>query len=67
MIERAQGVVARHPEFAFGHDVLAVAYEDGCILLIRLTDAVEDRSARRVRERGEGGAQGVESHSQVLN
>ena len=26
MIERAQGVVARHPEFAFGHDVLAVAY-----------------------------------------
>ena len=28
MIERAQGVVARHPEFAFGHDVLAAAYED---------------------------------------
>jgi DNA-binding winged helix-turn-helix (wHTH) protein/TolB-like protein len=26
MIERAQGVVTRHPEFAFGHDVLAVAY-----------------------------------------
>ena len=26
MIERAQGVVARHPEFAFGHDVLAYAY-----------------------------------------
>jgi DNA-binding winged helix-turn-helix (wHTH) protein/TolB-like protein len=26
MIERAQGVVVRHPEFAFGHDVLAVAY-----------------------------------------
>jgi tetratricopeptide (TPR) repeat protein len=26
MIERAQRVVARHPEFAFGHDVLAVAY-----------------------------------------
>jgi DNA-binding winged helix-turn-helix (wHTH) protein/TolB-like protein len=26
MIERAQSVVARHPEFAFGHDVLAVAY-----------------------------------------
>ena len=26
MIERAQGVVAHHPEFAFGHDVLAVAY-----------------------------------------
>ena len=26
MVERAQGVVARHPEFAFGHDVLAVAY-----------------------------------------
>ena len=26
MIDRAQGVVARHPEFAFGHDVLAVAY-----------------------------------------
>lgn len=25
-IERAQGVVARHPEFAFGHDVLAAAY-----------------------------------------
>jgi DNA-binding winged helix-turn-helix (wHTH) protein/TolB-like protein len=29
MIERAQGVVARHPEFAFGHDVLAVAYAEG--------------------------------------
>lgn len=26
MIERAQSVVARHPEFAFGHDVLAVAF-----------------------------------------
>ena len=26
MLERAQGVVARHPEFAFGHSVLAVAY-----------------------------------------
>ena len=26
MIERAQAVVARNPEFAFGHDVLAVAY-----------------------------------------
>jgi DNA-binding winged helix-turn-helix (wHTH) protein/TolB-like protein len=28
MIERGQGVVARHPEFAFGHDVLAVAYAE---------------------------------------
>jgi len=28
MIERAQGVVARHPEFAFGHDVLAASYAD---------------------------------------
>jgi DNA-binding winged helix-turn-helix (wHTH) protein/TolB-like protein len=28
MIERAQRVVARHPEFAFGHDVLAAAYAD---------------------------------------
>jgi DNA-binding winged helix-turn-helix (wHTH) protein/TolB-like protein len=28
MIERAQTVVARHPEFAFGHDVLAVAYSE---------------------------------------
>lgn len=27
MIERAQSVVSRHPEFAFGHDVLAVAYQ----------------------------------------
>lgn len=26
MIERAQSVVVRHPEFAFGHDVLAVAF-----------------------------------------
>ena len=26
MIDRAQGVVARHPEFAFGHDVLAFSY-----------------------------------------
>jgi len=26
MIDRAQSVVARHPEFAFGHDVLTVAY-----------------------------------------
>ena len=28
MIENAQGVVARHPEFAFGHDVLAAAYAE---------------------------------------
>jgi DNA-binding winged helix-turn-helix (wHTH) protein/TolB-like protein len=28
MVERAQGVVARHPEFAFGHDVLAAAYAE---------------------------------------
>ena len=28
MIERAQSVVARHPEFAFGHDVLSVAYRE---------------------------------------
>lgn len=28
MIENAHGVVARHPEFAFGHDVLAYAYLD---------------------------------------
>jgi DNA-binding winged helix-turn-helix (wHTH) protein/TolB-like protein len=27
MIEHAQGIVARHPEFAFGHDTLAYAYE----------------------------------------
>lgn len=26
MIDRAQSLVARHPEFAFGHDILAVAY-----------------------------------------
>jgi TolB-like protein len=26
MIDRAQSVVQRHPEFAFGHDVLSVAY-----------------------------------------
>jgi DNA-binding winged helix-turn-helix (wHTH) protein/TolB-like protein/tetratricopeptide (TPR) repeat protein len=26
MVEHAQGIVARHPEFAFGHDVLAYAY-----------------------------------------
>ncbi|HYX47847.1 MAG TPA: winged helix-turn-helix domain-containing protein [Sphingomicrobium sp.] len=26
MIDRAKAVVARHPEFAFGHDVLSVAY-----------------------------------------
>lgn len=26
MLEKAQGVVARHPEFAFGHSVLAAAY-----------------------------------------
>jgi len=26
MVERAQGVVGRHPEFAFGHDVLAAAH-----------------------------------------
>ena len=26
MVERAQGVVAHQPEFAFGHDVLAAAY-----------------------------------------
>jgi len=26
MLERAKGVVARHPEFAFGHSVLAAAY-----------------------------------------
>ena len=28
MIERAQGIVARHPDFAFGHSVLAEAYSD---------------------------------------
>lgn len=28
MIERAQGVVSRYPKFAFGHDVLAVAYAE---------------------------------------
>lgn len=28
MIERAQRVVARYPKFAFGHDVLAVAYTE---------------------------------------
>ncbi len=28
MIDRAQGLVARHPNFAFGHDVLAVAYAE---------------------------------------
>jgi TolB-like protein len=27
LIERAQAVVARHPEFPFGHDVLAAAYQ----------------------------------------
>ena len=26
MIDRAQALIARHPKFAFGHDVLAVAY-----------------------------------------
>ena len=28
MVESAQGVVARHPEFAFGHSVLAAAYAE---------------------------------------
>ncbi len=28
MLENAQGVVARHPEFAFGHSVLAAAYAE---------------------------------------
>ena len=28
MLERAQGLVARHPEFAFGHSVLATAYAE---------------------------------------
>jgi DNA-binding winged helix-turn-helix (wHTH) protein/TolB-like protein len=28
MLENAQGLVARHPEFAFGHSVLASAYAD---------------------------------------
>ena len=28
MIDRAQGVVTAHPGFAFGHDVLAVAYSE---------------------------------------
>jgi DNA-binding winged helix-turn-helix (wHTH) protein/TolB-like protein len=28
MVENAQGVVARHPEFAFGHSVLAEAYAE---------------------------------------
>ena len=28
MIERAQGIVARHPEFPFGHSLLAVAYSE---------------------------------------
>ena len=29
MLERARGVVARHPDFAFGHSVLAEAYAEG--------------------------------------
>ena len=28
LLERAQGLVARHPEFAFGHSVLAAAYSE---------------------------------------
>ena len=36
MIERAQSVVTRHPEFAFGHDVLAVAYREA-------SESVDDR------------------------
>ena len=28
MVERAQGLVSRNPRFAFGHDVLAVAYAE---------------------------------------
>jgi len=28
MVENAQGLVARHPEFAFGHSVLAAAYSE---------------------------------------
>ena len=28
MVENAQGLVARHPEFAFGHSVLAAAYAE---------------------------------------
>jgi tetratricopeptide (TPR) repeat protein len=31
MIQRAQDIVARHPEFAFGHSLLAAAYAEGFV------------------------------------
>ena len=49
MIERAQSVVARHPEFAFGHDVLAEAYAEAG-RSIDVSDRAQAMSAAARRE-----------------
>ena len=49
MIDRAQGLVARHPDFAFGHDVLAVAYAEAA-QAIDLPDRAKAMSDAAVRE-----------------
>ena len=49
MIENAQGLVARHPEFAFGHSVLAAAYAEASDSI----DVPEHASAMRNAARRE--------------
>jgi len=46
LIDRAQSVVARHPEFAFGHDVLSVAYAQASIDVPDRSEAIRDAARR---------------------
>ena len=47
MLENAQGLVARHPEFAFGHSVLAYAYGEAAISITVPDQARAMREAAR--------------------
>jgi DNA-binding winged helix-turn-helix (wHTH) protein/TolB-like protein len=50
MIERARALVARHPEFAFGHDVLAVAYAEAASQAIDAPDRSRAMTDAALRE-----------------
>jgi len=51
MIERAEALVARHPKFAFGHDVLAVAYAEAAnsVGIPDRANAMRDAAAREAK------------------
>jgi DNA-binding winged helix-turn-helix (wHTH) protein/TolB-like protein/tetratricopeptide (TPR) repeat protein len=49
MLERAQGLVARHPEFAFGHSVLATAYAEAAQDAPDRARAMNDAARREAR------------------